>query len=64
MDSRSVAIGPFLGDVAPSDVQRRYAPAILPGEDALPRARRGVITDGPIRVITMPISVITIDRSW
>jgi hypothetical protein len=44
MDSRSVAIAPFLGDVAPSDVQRRYAPAILPGEDAPPRARPRVIT--------------------
>ena len=43
MDSRSVAIAPFLGDVAPSDVQRRYAPAILPGEDALP-SPGGVIT--------------------
>ena len=61
MDSRSVAIAPFLGDWRRLTVQRRYAPAILPGEDALPA--RGD-HDGPIRVITMPISVITIDRSW
>jgi hypothetical protein len=52
--------------MAPSTVQRRYAPAILPEEDALPAGRsRGpipVITI-PMSAVTMPISVITIDRS-
>ena len=36
MDSRSVAIHPLSRWMAPSTVQRRYAPAILPQEDALP----------------------------
>jgi hypothetical protein len=44
MESRSVAIGPFLGRMTPSTVQRRYTPAILPREDALPGTGRGVIT--------------------
>ena len=56
--------------MAPSAVQRRYAPAILPKEDALPRARRGVITmtdlrdhDADLGDHDRPILVIAMDRS-
>jgi len=42
--ARSISEISTWAGVAPSDVQRRYAPAILPGEDAPPRAGRGVIT--------------------
>jgi hypothetical protein len=59
MDSRSVAIHPLSDGWRLRTVQRRYAPAILPVEDALPaRCPRG-----PIPVVTMPMSVPTIDRS-
>jgi len=54
---------PF-GRAGPWAVPRRYAPAILPVEDAAPTAvgRPMIMTMDPISVATMPISVTTIDR--
>jgi len=58
MDSRSVAIHPLSDGWRLRTVQRRYAPAILPQEDAPAGWPRW-----PMPVVTMPVSVTTIDRS-